>query len=203
MRHQEAFRLFILTVIAGLYAARLTLQPGRIFARGVRQTPPSSIASATPAEAEHVPPPVDLRVCNQTRQAGSEPIYVAVAYYDAAIGDWIARGWYSQQGTGCHEVFQHLTPPVFVYAETKTGSKHWGGAENGHADAPPAATFCVHERDGFTLAQNRCDAPAGRHERRRVAFVELPSDGGSTLSWVLRDLDAKITAGGGADPWGL
>lgn len=88
----------------------------------------------------------DLEVCNR---AAAGRLYVAVAYYDPQIGDWIARGWFPQDEGSCVTAMHNLNPPVYVYAESRDGRRRWDGGEGGRE-------FCVDGERGFIQRQKDC-----------------------------------------------
>ena len=90
--------------------------------------------------------PFELEVCNKS---GEDPVYVAIAYFDRRRADWVARGWYPQRHGECRTVLKNLQAPVFVYAENKEGTRHWGGDRTG-------STFCVHGGEAFVYPQSQC-----------------------------------------------
>ncbi len=109
----------------------------------------------------------DLEVCNHTDAAR---VFIAVAYYDVARTDWVARGWYPQNQGDCQVTLRSLKPPVYVYAETKDGRGRWG-------DAAPAETsreFCIHHSGPFVRGQRDCTGRADDDDRlRRQRFMRL------------------------------
>jgi uncharacterized membrane protein len=143
-----------LTVLAGLVmcAAIYLLAAGRSLSPG---------AAATGLSARLGAPTRDVEVCNR---AGAGRLYVAFAYYDRLQGDWVARGWFPQDDGGCRVVMMNLEPPVYVYAETRDGERHWDGGGDGR-------DFCINAQDGFIVNQRRCLTAHGsglafRHFRR-------------------------------------
>jgi len=131
------------------------------------------LALAFAADAAAQTERYQLRICNET---GKGRAFASVAYFDALLGTWVTRGWYPQDDGRCRDVLANLPAPVYVYAESKDGSKTYGDPEGGRA-------FCVDESKGFVLDQRRCDE-AGK--TRRFEKLRLPQGGGA-VTWRVRN----------------
>jgi hypothetical protein len=141
-RHADALPLRLL---AGVVCCFLVYF-GAVARTGAGSGPALSAATApAPGAAGR---PFDLEICNLTE---SERVYVAIAYFDWARRDFVARGWYPQKRGDCRVAVQRLTPPVYVYAETKDGSARWGDEDEG-------LDFCIEGHGAFVLGQRGCKA---------------------------------------------
>jgi uncharacterized membrane protein len=114
--------------------------------------PSASLSAAAAPAPQGADAPFDLEICNLT---AAERVYVAVAYFDRARRDWVARGWFPQKQGECQVAIQRLTPPVYVYGETKDGSARWGD------DEAEGLEFCIEGHGAFVLGQRGCDTGAG------------------------------------------
>lgn len=109
----------------------------------------------------------DLEICNHTSEGR---VFVAVAYYDAARTEWVARGWYPHSQGSCQVTLKSLKPPVYVYGETKDGHGRWGDAAN----ADDTREFCINKAGPFVRGQRDCNAGQDAHARvRRQRFMRL------------------------------
>lgn len=144
------------------FASRLPLRSVAVASLPARPAPAAGGAS------------YDLEICHR---AGTERIYVAVAYYDPLRRDWMARGWFPQKPGDCQLTMRRLTPPVFVYAETADGKDRWSGAGDG-------VDFCIDRQKAFVVGQSPCRE---QMQAPLQLFAELPltvgADGVKRFRW--------------------
>ena len=169
----DALPLWILAGIVLCYVLHFGQE--RFRARGSATGGESLAAQLEQDGPRHGPQLYDLRICNHTA-AGR--VYVAVAYYDPAHADWLARGWFAAARGECKLVLQDLTPPVYVHAESRDGQAQWGAPKDGR-------TFCI----GGDAAFAHSPADCGQSQRpgvRLVRFKKLELSGhGRMHTWEL------------------
>lgn len=123
----------------------------------------------------------DLEICNHTKTAR---VYVSVAYFDRALKDWVARGWYPQDQGACNVTLQHVMPPVFVYGENRDGHDRWGDG------TPRGRTFCIDGHGAFVRGQGAAVHCAEEQSARTrlQRFQELaPPAAGGRYTWDLTE----------------
>jgi hypothetical protein len=147
----DRWALWALAGLAGLFGLLLGGQPRR--------------AAAGPGGERF-----ELHICNHS----SEPrIYAAVAAYDPVLKRLVARGWFPQAAGKCRAVIRELMAPVYVFGESRDGSRRWG-AEDG-------VEFCLKGDGPFVAAEGGC---AGESR----VFRRLDVDGGKAVqTWAIED----------------
>lgn len=173
---------------ASAWFARLPTLHGPLLAKANIASPEAKVS-----EAATLAPPIvlqqgideqdeyDIEVCNYSH---AELVYVAIAYFDQHLGDWVARGWYPQAFGECRLVLRNLTGPIFAYGETKDGQSRWGDEGEGQ-------DFCIDAEAGFVLAQSTCvssvvASPLRSEKRQRFKRLTLSGRGG-VHTWELTD----------------
>ena len=117
----------------------------------------------------------DLEICNATAESR---VYVAVAYFDKLRNDWVARGWFPQRQGECQTAMRQLTPPVYVFAETKDGRANWKAEGK-------TVEFCIDRDKAFVEGQSTC-----AHGTKQT-FAELSLSGakdGESFRWEVKDV---------------
>lgn len=123
-------------------------------------------------------PTYELEVCHA---AAVEKAFIAVAYFDSAIGDWMTRGWYPTTSGECQILLRGVRGRVFVFAESRDGRHQW-------IDASPLREFCVHPREAFLQPQKKCSDVNAVVRRQHFMALEMPPDGGR-VTWRLQEPD--------------
>jgi hypothetical protein len=128
-----------------------------------------------------------LAVCNRSADAKT---YVAVAYFDPRLQDYVARGWFPQQKDDCRSLLTGLSGDVFVYGESRDGRRRYGVENAADTDVE---TFCISGEDAFILPQKAClggGDPALRRLTRLATFTRLrrrdrPAGSSGVLTWTI------------------
>jgi uncharacterized membrane protein len=106
-------------------------------------------AKALVAQAKEMPDdvPFSLEVCNQTAAVA----FVAVAYFDTHLQDFVARGWFPQKPGGCRRLLTGLTGDVYLFSDKSPANIHAQAVEDGSVES-----FCISSEQAFVLPQRVC-----------------------------------------------
>lgn len=130
-----------------------------------------------------------LEICNHS----AEPkVYVAVAYFDSRLKDYVARGWFPQQRGACQKVLAGLTGDVYVWAENRSAAAiREIDPDFAHAESA-SMNFCISGQDAFVLPQQACNQLSQASASTQIRQVEfqrlnhLPTIPKNVVTWTIK-----------------